>query len=347
MTTIQDVADAAGVSKMTVSNVINNKPNVSNVTRQRVLDAIDDLDYRLNLAASALSSGHNGFVEVVVQDFNSPFYALLARMLSKQIDGIGMQAIVRQALYSADSERRILGQSNRMFCDALVLVTRGISLDEARLLSRGRVLILVDELSEQQEFCTVNTPSYEGARAAMAHLLDCGSRHAYILGSGRDRIGRQPGSRNPDRVGQLRLEGARDALRSRGMEFTDKMCVSTEWTFENARSAVHDLIADHPECDGIFAMSDATALGAIRGLADMGRRVPEDVRVIGFDGVSIGRFTTPSLSTIDVDMTAMADLIVLRVQTMLAGAGTPVPIAHDVAPFTLRVRESTAGTKTN
>ena len=112
-----------------------------------------------------------------------------------------MQAIIRQSLYSEESERRILEKSSRLFCDALVLVTHGISLEEARRLSRGHVLILVDELSNQDEYCTVNTPSYEGARAAMARLLDCGVRHPVVIGAERDLMNSGAVERRPDLVG--------------------------------------------------------------------------------------------------------------------------------------------------
>ena len=134
------------------------------------------------------------------------------------------------------------------------------------------------------------------------------------------------------------------------------MCVPSDWTYEHARSAVRARFADMPCCDGMFALSDTAAIGAIRGLADMGIEVPEDVRVIGFDGASIGAFTTPSLSTVDVDMGSMADMIVSRLLTGLTqgvsetldddeahngNGAVDNGITHDVAPFTLRLREST------
>lgn len=343
MTTIQDVAAAAGVSKMTVSNVINNKPNVGAATRVRVRAAIEQLNYRPNIAASALSSGRNGFVEIVVQDIDSPFYSRLSRALTESIDAAGMQAIVQQALYSEESERRILEQSSRMFCDAIVLVTHGISLADARRLADGRAIVLIDELSDQQEFCTVNTPNYEGAKAAMSHLLDRGVRHPFVLGAGREQIVHEDGNRKGDLVGRKRLQGVRDALQEHGIALTDGMGVTIDWTYENARRAAAELRRAHPECDGIFAMSDTVAIGAIRGLADIGVRVPDDVRVTGFDGATIGQFLTPSLTTVDVDMNAMADVIVKRLQAQLDADSTqsPAPVTHDIAPFTLRERDST------
>lgn len=340
-TTIQDVAEAAGVSKMTVSNVVNGKPNVGAATRRRVLETIEKLDYRPNVAASALSSGRNGFVEIIVQDLDSPFYGRLTRAMSGRIDAAGMHAIVRQTLYSEESERRILGQTPRLFCDALVLVTHGMSLDEARNLARGRVMVLVDELSDQDEFCTVNTPNHDGAKAAMAHLLEAGVRRPFILGAGRDQIDRGNGEQWADLVGSTRLAGVREALAEHGMTLTEAMCIPMDWTYENAQTAARRLATEHPECDGIFAMADTVAFGAIRGLADAGVRVPENVRVAGFDGATIGRFTTPSLTTVDVDMDAMADIIVRRLREQLDTDGPRPAATHDIAPFTLRVAEST------
>lgn len=325
MVTLMDVARAAGVSKMTVSNALRGKSNVSEATRARIIRTAQRLNYRTNLAARALSSGRNDIIEFIVQDLDSPFYSELAKEVSRAADRQGMQTLIRQTLYSAETEKSALSTSNSLFCDALVLATPKISGDEAQRLAEQRPIVLIDDCAEHPQLPTVNTPNYEGAYQAVTHLLDRGARRPALFGAHPT----TPRGDLPRTVGGLRTAGALQAMRDAGLDPNDAILVPFDWTYDNARRAVHELVGgsganagedaapDEPPFDAVFGMSDVAALGAIRGLADLGLRVPRDVKVIGFDGTTYGSIATPSLSTIDIDMPAMANLIVDRVMGQL------------------------------
>ncbi|KAA8818571.1 hypothetical protein CSQ85_08750 [Bifidobacterium rousetti] len=385
MVTLLDIAHAAGVSKMTVSNALRGKSNVSEAVRERIIRTANELNYQTNLAARALSSGRNNIIEFIVQDLDSPFYGELAKEVSRAADRHGMQTLIRQSLYSAENEKSAMTPANSLFCDGLILATPKLDDAEAQRLAQQRPLILIDACAPHPQASTVNTPNYEGARQAVAHLLSTGVRRPLILGAGADATsmiaddgdgrkgdaagrGDSPDNGTPRTVGGLRLAGAMRAVRDAGAPIDAPLCAPVEWTYDQARQAIHDLIDAGERFDGVFGMSDVVALGAIRGLADRGLKVPEDVKVIGFDGTTYGAIATPSLSTIDIDMPAMAETIVDRLMEQLERRGTgrqsaggaydvnaPAsspsgdapnaddPITVDTAPFTLRVRESTAG----
>ena len=368
MVTLLDIAHAAGVSKMTVSNALRGKSNVSEAVRERIIRTANELNYQTNLAARALSSGRNNIIEFIVQDLDSPFYGELAKEVSRAADRHGMQTLIRQSLYSVENEKSAMTPANSLFCDGLILATPKLDDAEAQRLAQQRPLILIDACAPHPQASTVNTPNYEGARQAVAHLLSTGVRRPLILGAGAAGRGGSPDNGTPRTVGGLRLAGALRAIRDADAPIDAPLCAPVEWTYDQARQAIHALIDAGERFDGVFGMSDVVALGAIRGLADRGLKVPEDVKVIGFDGTTYGAIATPSLSTIDIDMPAMAETIVDRLMEQLERRGTgrqsaggaydvnaPTsspsgdarnagdPFTVDTAPFTLRVRESTAG----
>lgn len=357
MTTIQDIADRLGVSKMTVSNALHGKPNVGPGMRRRILEAVRATGYHPNAAATALSTGHSGIVQIVIQDFESPFYGRLAKCLSERIERDGMRSFASQALYSARQEERLAGPDPQLFADALVLVNHTADFDQIRAMAGGRPTILVDELRDQDFFSTVNTPSETGARAATEHLLERGCRDIGIIGSDRHLEDRS-GARITDRVGAMRLRGVREALAAHGLKLSSTARIPSEWTMEGGRQTARRLARQAEQSgrpfpfDGLLCMSDSVALGVIRGLAEEGIAVPNETKVIGFDGSVFGQYAVPSLSTIDIDMPAMAETIARRLRnqisrlkndrTRTARSSSPSPITHDIAPFTLRERESTA-----
>lgn len=341
MATLSDIARAAGVSKMTVSNALRGRANVSEATRRRILQTAERLDYQPNLAARTLSSGRNNIIELIIQDFNIPFYSELASAITLAADRHNMQTSVRQTSYRAEREKNVM-QHASLFCDALVLATPKISSQEAQRLAQHRPLILIDEHTGNNNAPTVNTPNKAGSYTAMAHLLGTGARRPILLGPSPDCIAHPEQS---NAVHRLRVQGAQQALREHGMTLTAEQCIPTTWDFEHARETAYRIGTTSNPPDAIFALSDTVAIGAMRGLIDAGLQIPDDIQVIGFDGAAYGAFYNPPLSTIAINMERMAELIVQRITERLHHDGiehTNAPLAsHDIAPFELIIREST------
>ena len=359
MVTLTDIARAAGVSTMTVSNALRGRANVSEATRARTVATAEALDYRTNMAARALSSGRSNIIEFIVQDLDYPFYGKLANAVSRAADRRGMQTLVRQSLYSAESEKSAVDVTNSVFCDGLILATPQISADEARRLAKHKPIVLIDDCSAAPQLSTVNTPNREGSRQAVAHLLASGVRRLLMLGADGNMAQSAPMpsptspmalASLPETVGGLRTLGAMEAVREAGLGDVQVMFHPIDWTYDQARRAMIELFDAGTTFDGVFAMSDVVALGAIRGLADVGLSVPGNVKVAGFDGTTFGEVSVPSLTTVDIDMEAMADIIVSRLMAQIetshtgAGSGNSLNVSAsttDVAPFRLTIREST------
>lgn len=382
--TLRDVAAAAGVSPMTASNALRGKPGVKESTRLKVLAAAERLDYRINLTASMLKSGRSNIIHIIVNEFDSPFYSKLVQSLATETTARGLTPFVEQTRYSPDAAKHALATnpfSGQLF-DGEIIHAAGLNTDvPLAAMNHGRPLVLIDACEDTPSFDTVNFPNEEGARAAVQHLIERGCRHIAIVGT--DYAPRNELARVEDSAG-LRLRGASGALLDAGLPYDESVTFSaynstrgteaghaiaraileqragragsaaagsadgtngTAGTVEMAgTSGSGPTAATAMAFDGVFCSNDYAAFGVIRGLADYGIAVPGDVKVIGFDGATSGAYTTPTLSTIQVDLDQLAqialDMITRRVEQRSQGA-TDTPTTRATIGYTLVSREST------
>lgn len=334
MVTMHDVARAAGVSPMTVSNVINERPYVSNETKKRVLLAIDELGYRVNVAARNLRAGRTGTIGLSVPELDRPYYGELAARISRAAAVQGYRVSVEQTGATREQELAALAESkNRMF-DGLILSTVALGPRDADLLRVDYPVVILGERIFTGPADHVAMPNTEGAEAATRHLIDQGCHHIAMLGG--------PYSDDGLDVGSLRREGFRRALESaNGPTRPEINRALREYSLAAGALGARELLDQHPEIDGLFCITDTVALGAMRALRDAGRDVPGDVKVIGFDALEMGEYSNPRLSSIDPGHDLMArtavDMLVERIEDPdLSRAPREV-----VSPFTLRTFEST------
>jgi DNA-binding LacI/PurR family transcriptional regulator len=172
----------------------------------------------------------------------------------------------------------------------------------------------------------------DGARAAVTHLIARGCRRIAIMDA----------ARRDDGVASLRLEGYVQALATAGIPFDADLVEPVDlFTMDEGARAARAMIADHPDVDGLFCVTDTLAFGAMRGLADAGIAMPDQVKVIGFDNVAEGAFSIPSLSTIDPDHELMAETAVRFLSQRIRGE--EVEPREFVSRYAVIERESTAG----
>ena len=312
--TLRDVAAEAGVSPMTASNALRGKPGVKESTRAKVIAAAKKLNYRINLTASMLKSGRSNIIHVIVNEFDSPFYSKLTQALSNEIVSRGLIPFIEQTQYSPDAAEHALSSnpfSGQLF-DGEILHATGLGTNvPLSKLNGGRPFVLLDACEETPTVDAVNFPNEEAERAAMQHLIDRGCRNIAIVGH---KFAPRADLAHAQNAFALRLRGACGALSDAGLPYDESM------VFE-AGDVANGIIAGHAiaerilaarsghggtEFDGACCANDFAAFGVIRGLADRGLRVPQDVKVIGFDGVTSGSYTTPALSTIQVDFMQLA-----------------------------------------
>ncbi|WP_035697637.1 LacI family DNA-binding transcriptional regulator [Glycomyces tenuis] len=330
--TMGDVARLAGVSKMTVSNVINNRPGVSEPVRRRVLEVVRESGYRINVSARTLRSGRTGVLGLAVPHVNSAYFGLLAEHVIEEAAGRGFHIAIEQTGAAAEGEFEVIAQSHKLQFDGLILSASGLDPADQRLVGGGIPMVMLGERDFAASFDHVAMPNEEGTKAAAEHLADRGCRRiAIVTGALGD------GDVN---VVTRRHRGYLAALLERGLAAEPELLVALdEMNARGGRRAAHRMVDSGLGFDGAVAVTDGVAQGLLRGFADRGVRVPDDVRLIGFDDVPDAEIMVPSLSTVSPDHRWMAAKAVELVTARIEDPERPA--TEHTAPFTIAEREST------
>ncbi|MFP4344652.1 MAG: LacI family DNA-binding transcriptional regulator [Anaerolineales bacterium] len=299
--TIQDVAAAVGVSRQTVSRVINSKGDVAEETRQRVLKVIDSLGYRPNLAARGLTNHRTHTMGLVIPYTPDYFFYdphLMAFMCG--VDQVAIQRDYNLLLSTApqDPSDPRGSQSELLAYERLVQAGYVDGVVVVELLSSRRGI----QLLEEYEIPWVALGYGVGTDPTRAVHADDrgGARQAmlYLLGLGHERIGIISHHGQSLTAIEERLDGCRQALADHRLEIDPELIVSGDLTLESGIEATEQLLSSAGPPTAIFALNDRMALGALQCLQSHGRRVPEEVSVVGFDDVPIARIYHPALTTV-------------------------------------------------
>lgn len=302
MATMHDVASEAGVSVMTVSNVINGR-RVSPATRARVLEAIDTLGYRVNHAARQLRTGRTGTIGLAVPEVDSPYFGQLAARIIAHAETVGYRVAIEQTGLSGEKELTTLAKSRIHQYDGVILSVVGLGKEDADRLKVDFPAVILGERIFNGPLDHVAMANVDGARSATEHLLAAGRRRIGMIA--REEPESEVG------VGSLRIQGYREALEAAGVPVEPGLIVPPRnVSMPAGRDAVRDLLDRGFDVDAVFCLTDTLAIGAMRGLADAGLRIPEDVMVMGFDDIVEARFTIPTLSTVDPGHDLMASTAV-------------------------------------
>jgi DNA-binding LacI/PurR family transcriptional regulator len=312
-----DVARRAGVSTMTVSNVINGRSQrVSESTKRRVLSVIAELGYQVNMTARNLRMGRTGAVGLAVPGFEPGYYAELAGRLADRFEAHGLRLAMERTGGSRSAELDALTAARLSSYDGFVLsVVAGDAADLDRL-SVDAPVVLIGERAVPARFDHVLMDNVGGGRMATELLVRTGARRIALLGGVSVAEESMPG---------LRTRGYRDAHEAAGAAVRDELIVSCGFGVQDGYAAVRDLVGRGVLFDAIFALTDSAAIGALRALAEAGRRVPEDVQVVGFDNLEDGRFAVPSLTTVEPGNAEMADAICALLVERIEARPAPVP----------------------
>ena len=334
MVTMQDVAERAGVSLKTVSNVVNGFPSIRPSTRQRVQQVLAELGYRPNMAARSLAGGRTGLIALLIPDVDSSYFGRLTGGLTRAARASDLTVLIQQAGRTVPGELATLGSLRRHFVDGLIGNTIALSdLDIRRRMGPVPVVMLGSRWDEEHRifdhvFTDVESAGADGIR----HLLGLGRRRIALLGRREHKVA--PTDR--------RLSGAESALVEHGLGALYGRVGS--YTRTHGYRAMSELLTAEPTLDAVFCFNDDLAVGAMAALSDSGRKVPHDVAVLGFDDTAIARFTTPALSSIHY---SMADLAGAVIQRLWAAIERGADVAGDyrgedvIIPHSLQVRGST------
>jgi DNA-binding LacI/PurR family transcriptional regulator len=331
-TRLSDVAARAGVSVKTVSNVINDYPHITAHTRAKVVAAIAALDYKPNLSARSLRKGRSDFIALAIPEMASPYFAELGAEISRAAKRRGITVLIDQTEGEANAEKVVLDGMRGQLIDGIIFSP--ITTAPAKISAAGtaKPLVLLGERAAGGSFDHVAVDSVQAAYDATTHLIELGRRRIAAIG-----VGGGAGT------GSVRRKGYRKALTAAGIAHDPALeLAGTGYHRPDGAASMRELLALHEPPDAVFCFNDLLALGALRTLAEAGLSVPNDVAVVGFDDIEDGRFHAPSLTTISPDKEWLADNAVSLLLERIAGNGEAARRDLTV-PYTLKIRESTAG----
>ncbi|MEV6422710.1 LacI family DNA-binding transcriptional regulator [Streptomyces sp. NPDC051662] len=316
--TLEEVAARAGVGRGTVSRVINGSPRVSDRTRAAVEAAIAELGYVPNRAARALAANRADAIALVVPEpearfFAEPYFSDIVSGVGEALAETGMQLLLTFA--GGARERRRLAQylaAHRVDGVLLVSVRADDPLPDL-LAGTGIPTVISGRRSAAESLPSVDSDNAGGARTAVTHLLSRGRRTIATITGRLEVYG-----------AACRLDGYRLALTEAGHAPDESLIAVADFTEEGGRRAMRDLLARRPDLDAVFAASDVMAAGARQTLRAAGRRIPEDVALVGFDDSAIARHMDPPLTSVRQPIEemgrAMARVVLSEIATRSPGA---------------------------
>jgi DNA-binding LacI/PurR family transcriptional regulator len=337
--TLHDVARVAGVSIKTVSNVVNHYPHVRPSTRERVLSAIAQLDYRPNLSARGLRSGKTGVIGLAIPELRQNYFAELADSIIRAAEAHGIGVVIDQTSATREGELAALSGKRLRLTDGILFSPERLGQEDVGLLNVDFPLVLLGERIFGGPTDHVTMQNVESARAATEHLIDIGRRRIAVIGA-------HPVNQDDIRSANLRMRGYREALEAAGMPYDETLVrVAAPWHRENGAAAMRLLLEERVDFDALFALNDTLGLGALRALGEAGVRVPDDVAVIGFDNIDEVRFSVPSMSSVDPGRDQIAQIAVDLLLERIREKGESAPPRQVLADYRIVGRESTGFTE--
>ncbi len=331
--TLSDVANRAGVSVKTVSNVVSGYVHVSPATRKRVQRALDSLGYQPNLSARSLRGGRSGVIGLAVPGLN-PYFAELAALVERAVTDAGYTLLVDSTAALHEQEIRVVRGIRAHLIDGLIFSPSALDGTAIAKSRNATPLVLLGERVSHGSIDNVAIDNVTAANQAVSHLVELGRRRIAAVGTLRSVSGE---------VARMRLAGYNAALNEAGIPRRRDLVVPVQ-RFERAEglSATRRLLATGAHPDAIFAFNDVLAFGVVRALYEAGMHVPDDVAVVGFDDVEEGQFSLPTLTTISPDKQQIARSAVANLIERMNG-GAEAPPRDVVVPHSLVQRESTLG----
>ena len=330
--TIKDLAKKTGYGVATVSRVLNNQPNVSEKARKAIIKAVEESGFELNDNAKQLKQQRSNSILVVVKGTSNEMFGSLVETIQSEVAKTDYPLIVD---YIDEDDNEVL-RAVRLCREKkpLGILMLGGNMDHF-LSDFDKIevpCVLVSSDASNLPFknlSSVSTDDRLAAKCAMDSLIEMGHRRFAIVG----------GDKETSDTGRLRYEGCLDSCLEHGIDFDkDKDYIGVRFSYQDGYDATCLLLRNKRNFTALFAAADVMAIGAIRALKDNGLRVPEDISVVGFDGLLLSSFLVPKLSTVEQSVRKMA---VRSVEILLDCIENGAVPRHETVPFALRFREST------
>lgn len=324
MPTLKDVAKLAGVTVTTVSRVLNNRGYISTETRRKVMDAMSQLDYQPNELARSLIFQRTFIIGILVPSVAHPFFGMLVDALERAATGKGYKIMLCNSRHEADKELSYIEMLKRNKVDGIIMASRTL---EIRPYLNLKLPLLTFDRFFSSDIPLLTSDSRSGGEIAARHLIEKGCRHLVYIG----------GSKN-QQLSNLRGEGFAAVCAEAGIPYDMVETEESSFLSMHYESQIEEILANHQPVDGIFASSDVIAAQTIAACRSHGCRIPEDIRIVGYDDVMLAQLIHPMLTTIRQPVEAMASQMIDLLDQMINGHAVP---EKTVLPVELVVRQST------
>jgi DNA-binding LacI/PurR family transcriptional regulator len=287
--TMKDVAKLAGVSLSTVSRVLNDSSLVREETARKVQKAVEKLDYQINDSARILRTNTSNLIGVIGAGMERPFLANLLKGIEAEARERGYALIYGDSDGEFEKEQNYLNIMKQKKIDGIILITTNYYNNLLSIVKNYQIPVVFASgyISDPQISC-VTVDNVAAAYDVVEYLCQVGHKEmAFIKGPDLDLL-----------ASQERLRGVKLALRLSDIEFNPKRFIEGDFTFESGYSAAKKIINKFPDVTAIFAFNDEMAVGAISFLKEQNIKIPEDISVVGFDGIELGEYIDPALTTI-------------------------------------------------
>jgi LacI family transcriptional regulator len=288
MASIRDVARLAGVSVTTVSRVINDRGEVDERTRARVRDAIDKLEYKPNLVAKGLRGKRGNIIGLVVPEVMDHAFTSIVNFTMEAAHEKGFNVILGSTHNDPDVEAKFIDDLIRRNVNGIVFSRVSDESRVLRILGKTQMpIVVIDRTLEKEGIQSVVLDNYDAGRLAARHLVELGHKSVTCV-TGPQKIA----------LCRERLKGFREAVQESGIELEDECIFEGNFKFASGKDAVRFFLGRDCRVSAIWAQNDMMAFGALKELIESGKRVPEDISVIGMDNLSFCEMVTPSLTSI-------------------------------------------------
>ena len=334
-TTLEDIARALNVSKMTVSRAINNHPEISRETRARILAAAQKMNYRPNQFARALTTNHSYLIGIVVPDLMHSYFSEICRGVESHARPEGYQNLICN---TDEDPRKEMDEIEALLSrtDGLVVASAHSSKDlkfYRRLLNEGAKIVFIDRLLEGLRCSAVTTDDVQVGLLATEHLIRLGHR----------RIGHLRGTNVSTSL--ERLQGYKQAISKAKLRFDKSLVRDCGYTEGDGYAAMKAWIAEGDLPSAIFAANDPAAIGAMAALADAGLDVPDDMAMVGAGSIHYGDMLRVPLTTISWSTSAMGQAAAELLLELIDGKKTARRYRKIIVPPELVVRRSCGAVK--
>lgn len=295
--TISDIARELNITAATVSRALNDHPAIKDTTKKAVRDIAEKLNYQPNKLASSLRLGKSNIIGVIIPSAEINFFGSVVHGIEKVANENNYNVLIYQTNEMYEFEKKGVQTFLRSQVDGVLasISKDTINLDHyTEIKRRGVPLILFDRVNDALDVSSVVVNDYAGAFAATKHLIEQGCRRIAHIG-GQQHVN----------IFNQRLKGYIDALNVHNIPVNDDLIVYGKVSIESGRECMQKLLSGKQHPDGVFAVEDFTALGAIQAIKASQKRIPEDVAIIGFANEAFGEYITPSLSTVNQQTVAM------------------------------------------